>query len=132
MNRLAPISLESKTNKLGIRLLTAVDIFNYRGFKMAYYVKPETSIPATDIGISDTPMESNNSIIQSGDGNDISALCNYVPVTLPPESTGDVPIGIALKIKKEEVKEVEEEQARIIGGSYVTPHEYPFMVTKRL
>ena len=112
MNRLAPISIESKANELGVRFVSGFDFFNYRGFKMGYVVHRKIVVNETIDNTqpqSDPGNEDGNTMIQNGNGNDISAICDYVPITLPPESSGEIPV-------------------RVVGGSEAVPHEYPFMV----
>ncbi len=122
MNRISPISIQSKGAELGVRFVSSLDFFNYRGFKMGYVVLRKPSPPTPTPAPSD-PEAPNNSqgqndvgngedggiSIANGNGNDISAICDYVPITLPPESEGEIP-------------------TRVVGGAEAVPHEFPFMV----
>jgi len=48
--------------------------------------------------------------VDYGNGTSVGAICDYYPITLPPDSVGDTP------------------DKRVIGGSDVSPHEFPFAV----
>lgn len=103
MNRLAPISLESEDNQLSIRFASGFDFLNYRGFKASYFVSRRLLADDSSANVNAT------SSLDYGNGTDVAAICDYVPITLPPDSNGETP-------------------ERVIGGSEVSPNEFPFVV----
>jgi hypothetical protein len=91
---------------------------------MAYVVKskPQKAEDETveeNLPNPDNAANSTQQILQNGNGNDLSAICDYVPINLPPESSGDIPFPRKLG---------DLELTRIVGGTEAYPHEYPFMV----